>query len=127
MKRVLSVLLVIVCLMGCAVADGADDDINKMLTTLYWMYTTDKDLDIKYIDMAASYMILEYDTHLFTTLRILEFQGMEEVYESGFKGWIEIINYICEARLEYSDGKITKAEYANKVFSMVKVYLDTAK
>lgn len=126
MKRLVSAILILMLLCGCAMASEASEDINKMLTTLYWMYSMDNDLDIKYIDLAAAYLILEADTHLMTSSNILEFKGMEETYEAGVRGWMEIIRNISDMRISYSDGQITKEMYAKKLFTIIKAVLDTA-
>ena len=127
MKRVLSVLLVMVCLMGYAAAEGVSDDINKMLTTLYWMYTFDNNLDVKYIDMAAAYLILEADTRMMEASSLLEISGMEDAYEARVAGWMGIIKYVSDMRLSYSNGEITRDVYAEKLFTVIKSNLDTAK
>ena len=114
MKRLVSVLLVLMMLFGCACAADTKDT----LSTIYWLYTMNNDLEDKYIDTALMYLLLYQNERLSKTIGMRDLMG-EEGYRMMFDGWIEAIRNICEKKLAYSNGEMTREAFTSYLFTVI--------
>lgn len=120
MKMLVSVLLVLMMLFGYACAADTKDT----LSTIYWLYTMNNDLEDKYIDTALMYLLLYQEEMLAKTVDMKDLIG-EDGYRMMYDAWIEAIMNICEKKLAYSSGEMTKEAFTEYLFTVIKAIIDT--
>lgn len=119
MKKLVSAMLILVMLLGCAYADDTKD----MLSTIYVLYSMNNDIADKYIDTALMYFLRYQDEGLEKTLGLIGIVG-EETYRTAYDGQIGIIKYICEKKLAYANGEMTKDEFTSLLFGLIKIAIE---
>ena len=116
MKRLVSAILILLMLFGCAFPDSSPKD---YLSLMYWMYSMNHDVEDKYLDTTVMYLLLHYELMLSETLGMLETPGREDEYKEIYDGLIEDIGLVCDIRRAYTGGFMTKEVYTEKLFEIV--------
>lgn len=142
MKRILSVLLMLLLIAGmvnAAVADRTFADIGKSMsetsTELFKRYMqqypdgkglTDEDIDRLY-EFHLYYCVGQITYQLeISHDRIYGLVTSKEHVQSSVTGWEMIMNSIMDKHAKYMNGEVSKEEFSNLVFSLAKSLLATA-
>lgn len=126
MKKVLSLVLVAALMIGMTgTAVGAGESAGKILMETAQsnikvysnMYKISPNSVDKYLDTVYAFVIMYCNGQILEQTETAKLWGQEFV-EPLIKGFSDILMYVCDLRIQYSEGKITKSEFAKKLFAV---------